>query len=44
MHQRSLQLLHGRDISRLDMVLVLLNFSLEVIDRNLVVFDNQVDL
>lgn len=38
------QLLHGSDVGGLHVVLVLLNASLEVIQGDLLVLDNQVDL
>merc|ERR1712137_1295955 len=39
-----LQLLHGNNVGGLDVVLELLNLLLELIERDLVVFDDQVDL
>ena len=39
-----LQLLHGSDVGGLDVVLVLLNAGLELVGRDLVVLDDQVDL
>jgi hypothetical protein len=39
-----LQFLHSHDIRGLDVVLVLLNLGLEVVQRNLVVLDDQVQL
>jgi hypothetical protein len=39
-----LQLLHGDNVSGLDVVLELLNLLLELVQRNLLVFDDQVDL
>lgn len=38
------QLLHGSNVGGLDVVLVLLNLGLELIQRDLVVLDDQVDL
>lgn len=38
------QLLHGSNVSGLDVVLVLLNLGLKLIQRDLVVLDDQVDL
>lgn len=40
----ALQLLHGNDIGRLDVVLVLLNLPLELVQRHLLVLHDQVDL
>lgn len=39
-----LQLGHGSNVGGLDVVLVLLNSGLQIIERNLVILDNQVDL
>lgn len=40
----TLQLLHGSNVAGLDVVLVLSNLLLELIERNLVVLNDQVDL
>jgi hypothetical protein len=40
----NLQLLHGSDISGLNVVLELLNLALELVGRDLLVLNNQVDL
>lgn len=42
--RQSLQLLHSSNISRLDVVLILLNLGLEIIDRDLFVLNDDVDL
>lgn len=44
-HEMSyLQLLHSGNVGRLDVVLVLGNLLLELVERDLVVLDDQVDL
>lgn len=39
-----LQFLHGSNISGLDMVLILLDLLLEIVQRDLVIFNDHVDL
>lgn len=40
----SLQFLHGRNIGGLNVVLVFLDLALQLVERHLLVFDDQVDL
>ena len=42
--ETALQLLHSSNVGRLDVVLELLDLLLELVERDLVVFDDQVDL